>query len=73
MGKFRISPEGSRSCAYLPSFAISCTLIPALLAGDGNIIASSFTITPDDSPDGLRVEQNDDMWKAVARALDLDA
>ncbi len=33
----------------------------------------SFTITPDDSPDGLRVEQNDDMWKAVARALDLDA
>jgi arginine deiminase len=33
----------------------------------------SFTITPDDSPDGLCVEQNDDMWKAVARALDLDA
>jgi arginine deiminase len=33
----------------------------------------SFTVTPDDSPDGLRVEQNDDMWKAVARALDLDA
>jgi arginine deiminase len=32
----------------------------------------SFTITPDDSPDGLRVEQNDDMWKAVAEALDLD-
>ena len=32
----------------------------------------SFTITADNSPDGLLVEQNDDMWKAVAEALDLD-
>ena len=32
----------------------------------------SFTITPDDSVDGLRVEQNDDLWSAVAQALDLD-
>jgi arginine deiminase len=33
----------------------------------------SFTITADRSPDGLFVEQNDDMWKAVATALDIDA
>jgi len=32
----------------------------------------SFTITPDDSVDGLRVEQNDDLWPAVAAALELD-
>ena len=32
----------------------------------------SFTITPDNSVDGLRVEQNDDLWPAVAAALDLD-
>ena len=31
----------------------------------------SFTLTPDDSPDGLRVEQDDDLWLAVAKALDL--
>jgi arginine deiminase len=33
----------------------------------------SFTMTPDDSPDGIRVEQDDDLWKAVAAALDVDA
>ena len=32
----------------------------------------SFTITPDDSVDGLRVELNDDLWSAVAQALELD-
>ncbi len=32
-----------------------------------------FTITPDDSPDGLCVTHQDDLWKTVARALDLDA
>jgi arginine deiminase len=32
----------------------------------------AFTITPDDSPDGMRVEHSDDLWKSVARALDLD-
>jgi len=30
----------------------------------------SFTLTPDSSPDGLHVEQNDDLWKAIASALD---
>jgi len=30
----------------------------------------SFTLTPDSSPDGLNVEQNDDLWKAIASALD---
>ncbi len=33
----------------------------------------SFTVTPDDSPDGLYVEQNDDLWKSVAVALDIDS
>jgi len=32
----------------------------------------AFTITPDDSPDGMRVEHSDDLWKSVAAALDLD-
>lgn len=32
----------------------------------------SFTITPNSSPEGLRVEQNDDLWPAVADALDLE-
>jgi len=31
----------------------------------------AFTITPDDSPDGMRVEHSDDLWKSVAAALDL--
>ncbi len=31
----------------------------------------SFTVTPDSSPDGLHVTQNDDLWKAIATALDL--
>jgi arginine deiminase len=33
----------------------------------------SYTITPDDSPDGLRVEENDDLWVTVQKALELDA
>lgn len=33
----------------------------------------SFTITPDGSPDGLQVDQNDDLWKTIAQALDLPA
>ena len=32
----------------------------------------SFTITPDASPDGLFVEENDDLWSAVRKALDVD-
>ncbi len=32
----------------------------------------SFTITPDSSPDGLFVEENDDLWAAVRKALDVD-
>jgi arginine deiminase len=32
----------------------------------------SFTITPGDSIDGLRVEQNDELWDAVADSLDLN-
>jgi len=32
----------------------------------------AFTITPDTGADGLRVEHSDDLWKSVARALDLD-
>ena len=32
----------------------------------------SFTLTPDGSVDKLNVEQNDDLWSAVATALDLD-
>jgi arginine deiminase len=32
----------------------------------------SFTLTPGDGPDDVQVEQNDDLWKAVATALDLD-
>jgi arginine deiminase len=32
----------------------------------------SFTITPDSSPDGLFVEENDDLWAAVRKALDID-
>jgi len=32
----------------------------------------SFTITPDDSPDGLFVEENADLWSAVRKALDID-
>jgi arginine deiminase len=32
----------------------------------------SFTLTPEDSPDGIRVEQEGDLWKAVASALDVD-
>jgi arginine deiminase len=33
----------------------------------------SFSIWPDDARDGLHVEQDDDMWKAVAVALGLDS
>jgi arginine deiminase len=33
----------------------------------------SYTITPDDSPDGLQVEENDDLWVTVQKALELDA
>jgi arginine deiminase len=32
----------------------------------------SFTLTPDNSADGLRVEQNDELWPAVAEALELE-
>ena len=32
----------------------------------------SFTITPDASPDGLFVEENDDLWSAVRKTLDVD-
>jgi arginine deiminase len=32
----------------------------------------SFTLTPDNSADGLRVAQNDDLWPAVADALELE-
>ena len=32
----------------------------------------SFTLTPSDALDGLRVEQNDDLWGAVAKAIDVD-
>ena len=31
----------------------------------------SFTLTPGDSPGEILVEQEDDLWKAVARALDV--
>jgi arginine deiminase len=33
----------------------------------------SFTLTPSSRPGGLHVEQNDDLWKAIAAALDLDS
>jgi arginine deiminase len=33
----------------------------------------SFTVTPDASPERLYVEQNDDLWKAVAVALEVDS
>jgi len=32
----------------------------------------SYTVTPDDSPDGLLVEENDDLWAEVQKALELD-
>ncbi len=32
----------------------------------------SFTITPDTTPDGLYVEENDDLWSAVRKALGVD-
>jgi len=32
----------------------------------------SYTVTPDDSPDGLLVEENDDLWVEVQKALELD-
>ena len=32
----------------------------------------SFTITPDTTPDGLFVEENDDLWSAVRKALEVD-
>jgi arginine deiminase len=32
----------------------------------------SYTITPDDSPDGLQVEKNDDLWVTVQKAFELD-
>jgi arginine deiminase len=33
----------------------------------------SFTLTPGDTPAEILVEQNDDLWKAVATALDVDS
>ncbi len=33
----------------------------------------SFTLTPGDAPGEVLVEQDDDLWKAVATALDVDA
>ena len=33
----------------------------------------SFTVRPDATPDGTQVTQNDDIWKAVAQALDIDS
>ncbi len=33
----------------------------------------SFTLTPGDIPAEILVEQNDDLWKAVATALDVDS
>jgi arginine deiminase len=32
----------------------------------------SYTITADESPDGLQVEENDDLWVTVQKALELD-